>query len=93
MRRKKIKYYNVDDLTIYIMITTILIPCLDATDLVFLFYIDQFFRRVVPQIQIDKRIIAREARRIENKFKKCNVPMLGRMPREKEEGHCRFLYC
>ena len=43
--------------------------------------------------EIDKRIIASEARRMEKKFKKYNVPMLGNMPREKDEGRCRFLYC
>ena len=47
----------------------------------------------IREEEINKRIIAREAKRIEKKFKKYNVPMLGNMPREKDEGRCMFLYC
>ena len=42
---------------------------------------------------LDPKIVSKEVKRLERKFKQYNVPMVGHIPEEKPDGVCTLMYC
>ena len=42
---------------------------------------------------LDPKIVPKEVKRLERKFKQYNVPMVGHIPEEKPDGVCTLMYC
>ncbi len=42
---------------------------------------------------MDPKVVEKEVKRLENKFKQCNVPWLGHITEEREDGSYRIMYC
>ena len=42
---------------------------------------------------LDPQVIQKKIKKLERKFMKFNVSLLGSLPEEKEDGTCRVVYC
>ena len=42
--------------------------------------------------ELNEEVVKKELKKLELKLKKYNVPVMGHMEEEKEEGRCRILY-
>ena len=42
--------------------------------------------------ELDQQVVRNEIKKLEKKLAKCNIPPVGHMEEDKEEGSCRILY-